>query len=452
MAQFYQEASTFTGTGLLMNLGAGTGVFSGNFLDLQSNGNSRFKVTSSGTTTIGQLNQTATSAGLIIGYGGLCVDNDGYCFASTTGRVSAVSYTTGSTDLAENYFSSTTLDVGDIVMSAGGETITRGVSTSSQHVIGIVSTKPGIILGLDEHTPLSGEYPVALAGRVPVNVSLVGGAIKKGDRITLSRVPGIGMKANATSSVTVGIALDDWSGDASILDTAQTGKVLAFVSLAYTDLNKHISGTQINLTAISTGELVSLFGLSSDTTEVRYLANRPLNFSEATLNNVKAIFSANGKWSLSEDGKLTVEEVNAKTVRASERLFVGTPTNRTGVTLYDETDGSPYCIKMVATVLKSIQGTCDNPIGATPPASGSTPPPPPPPPSPAPESPPESPPTDDPVLDNESGSSTPPTDSGLGSGSGSDTPPVEPDEGGGTESTPPPPPVSGDDEGETPPP
>jgi hypothetical protein len=256
------------------------------------------------------------------------------------------------------------------------------------------------------------------------------------------------MKATATSSVTVGIALDDWSGDASILDTAQTGKVLAFVSLAYNDLNTHISGTQINLTATSTGEIVSLFGLSSDTTEVRYLADRPLNFSEATLNNVKAVFSANGKWSLDEDGKLTVEEVNAKTVRASERLFVGTPTNRTGVTLYDETDGSPYCIKMVATVLKSISGTCDSPT-ETSSASGSTPPPPSP--SLEPESPPDAPPTDDPVLDDESGSSTPPTDPSSDDGSGSDTPPVEPDGEGGSESSTPPPPVSGDGEGESPP-
>jgi hypothetical protein len=327
MAQFYQESSTFTGTGLLMNLGAGTGIFSGNFLDLQANGNSRFKVTSSGTTTIGQLNQTATSAGLIIGYGGLCVDNDGFCFASTTGRISAVSYTTGSTDLAENYFSSTTLDVGDIVMSAGGETIERGVESGSKRVLGIVSTKPGIILGLDEHTPLTGEYPVALSGRVPVKVSLSGGVIKIGDRITLSSVPGVGMKANATSSATVAVALEDWSGDASFLDTAQEGKVLAFVNLAYTDLSKNISGSQINLTATGTpdgqaGALVPLFALASDTNDVRYLADRPLSFSNATLNNVKAIFSANGKWSIDEGGKLTVEEVNTKTVHASEKICI----------------------------------------------------------------------------------------------------------------------------------
>jgi hypothetical protein len=380
MAQFYQESSTFTGTGLLMNLGAGTGIFSGNFLDLQANGNSRFKVTSSGTTTIGQLNQTATSAGLIIGYGGLCVDNDGFCFASTTGRISAVSYTTGSTDLAENYFSSTTLDVGDIVMSAGGETITLGMQSESKRVLGIISTKPGIILGLDEHTPLTGEYPVALSGRVPVKVSLSGGVIKIGDRITLSSVPGVGMKANSTSSATVAVALENWSGDASFLDTAQEGKVLAFVNLAYTDLNKHISGSQIDLTSSTTGELVPLFALSDDGTDVRYLADRPLNFSSSILTNVKAIFSSTGKWSINEEGKLTVEEVSAKTVRASERLEVGTPTNRTGVTLYDETDGSPYCIKMVATVLRSIAGTCDNPSGITPASGGmheSTPPPPP---------------------------------------------------------------------------
>ena len=40
------------------------------------------------------------------------------------------------------------------------------------------------------------------------------------------------------------------------------------------------------------------------------------------LTNVRALFAANGKWSLDEQGVLTVEEVKAKTVTASEKICI----------------------------------------------------------------------------------------------------------------------------------
>ena len=56
--------------------------------------------------TSGFLNIGTTSAtsGIQIGYGAICVDNDGECSATTTGRISSVSTYSGNSHLAESYF------------------------------------------------------------------------------------------------------------------------------------------------------------------------------------------------------------------------------------------------------------------------------------------------------------------------------------------------------------
>jgi hypothetical protein len=211
MATFYQESSAFSGNGLTMNFGKSLGSFTGNFLSLQVNDAARFVVSAGGTTTIGQTGQTATQAGLQIGNGGICVDNDGTCTASTSGRITAVQYNTANSDLAERYYSDESLSTGDIVSTKGKYFIGSAGSTNDS-VIGVVSTKPGIVLG-DGEAPLSDlpSYPIALAGRVPVKISDQNGPIHKGDRIILSDIPGVGMREGTTSGVVVGIALEDFN-------------------------------------------------------------------------------------------------------------------------------------------------------------------------------------------------------------------------------------------------
>ena len=73
--------------------------------------------------------------------------------------------------------------------------------------MGVVSTKPGIILGglID-----GGGANVALAGRIPVKINLNNGEIKAGDYLTSSDIPGIAMKATKAGKV-LGIALEDFS-------------------------------------------------------------------------------------------------------------------------------------------------------------------------------------------------------------------------------------------------
>ena len=213
MAQFYQEGTAFIGTGLLMNFGAGVGSFTGNFLDLQVNTATRFKISNMGTTTIGD---GTNSAGLRIIKGSICVDDDGSCIGTTTGAVAAVSFLTGKTDdLAETYYSTEALERGDIVYTAGKYSVGKA-STSSQPIIGVVSTRPGFLLAAGEEgisSPAPGTaYPIGLSGRIPIKVSNENGAINTGDPIVLSDISGIGMKDNDRGGTVVGIALEAFDG------------------------------------------------------------------------------------------------------------------------------------------------------------------------------------------------------------------------------------------------
>ncbi|MEK7638193.1 MAG: glycosyl hydrolase family 28-related protein, partial [Patescibacteria group bacterium] len=101
------------------------------------------------------------------------------------------------------------------------------------HVIGIVSTNPAALIDADafksgaDAKPSDGSVPIALAGRVPVRISLENGPILPGDRLSLSpTLPGTAVKAT-TAGMTIGIALE--ASD----NTQQTTKILVFVNLAY---------------------------------------------------------------------------------------------------------------------------------------------------------------------------------------------------------------------------
>jgi hypothetical protein len=209
----FQDTSAFTGTGLEMNFGNSSGSFassSSKYLDFQNAGASVFTVTAFGTTTIGD-GTTNNLAGLQIGFGGICVDNDGSCTASTSGRITSVESFTGNSDLAEIYFSDTDLAPGEVVVLRNELSVDRATKDSTTPILGVVSTKPGLTLGFDDTSLTEGEtaFPIALSGRVPIKLSTENGPITRGDHLMLSSLPGIAMKATGTGA-TVGIALEDF--------------------------------------------------------------------------------------------------------------------------------------------------------------------------------------------------------------------------------------------------
>jgi hypothetical protein len=318
--------------------------------------NERMRITSGGNVGIGTsapvfklvvgdgLAATEATSSIQVPRGGICVDNDGWCNASTTGRVSARSFNTGGSDIAENYASDELLEAGDVVITKGNETIGKADASTVSSIIGVVSSSPGFILGLDEDlTPALTQYPVALVGRVPVKVSLENGLIKVGDKLTISStMPGVAMKATEDGLV-IGTALEDfdgWTKDASAhsLNYSQTGKLLVFINLGYSKLT---------------------MDSESDLSEI----TQDMNLNNNNIINVKSIAGLLGPdglpvWSIDETGKLVAREIETDKLKVKEEVKIGSPEKRIGITIYDEQTGEPYCLKMRGGQMISEAGEC----------------------------------------------------------------------------------------------
>jgi len=163
------------------------------------------------------------------------VDASGQIFSDSTLSIG------GPADLAENYTAEDeTIEEGDVVSvnEASPSSIIKSKTPYDPKMLGIISTKPGLLLSGDT----VGGKPVALSGRVPIKVSTENGEIKPGDYLTSSTTPGVAMKALRPGPV-IGKALEGFSQDTpGVTECSYTpgvsvlcGKILAFVNLSYAD-------------------------------------------------------------------------------------------------------------------------------------------------------------------------------------------------------------------------
>jgi hypothetical protein len=136
-------------------------------------------------------------------------------------------------DLAEAF------DVtGDINTYAPGDVLVisttkdRAVERSSEPystlVAGVYATKPGVLL-TEEHidSELIGKVPMGVVGVIPTKVCLEGGAIKRGDMLVTSSLPGVAMKADIHKVLpgqVIGKALQDFNAET-------TGKINVLVNV-----------------------------------------------------------------------------------------------------------------------------------------------------------------------------------------------------------------------------
>ena len=175
----------------------------------------------------------ATKTGVQIGYGGLCVDNDGTCNASSTGKISARAFSTAGSDVAEFYPSLEPLVFGDLVMADPNNPgyIIKTTGEYNNNVIGVISQTPGIVMGgdIDGLEPDS-LYPVALVGRIPTKVTSLNGAVKPGDLLTVAPTPGYAMKLQeGDTSKIIGTSLEPFTASA----TSTEGFVSMFINPDY---------------------------------------------------------------------------------------------------------------------------------------------------------------------------------------------------------------------------
>ena len=144
----------------------------------------------------------------------------GSSFVSTN----ADGFQTASTyDYAERYVSNDELVPGDLVTADGaGANMIRKTTSATDIVLGIVSTRPGFVTG----AYATGTYPIALAGRVPTNVSTKNGSIQIGDPLMASDVPGTAVKSDGTGSM-IGVALESYENPLAI------GRISVFVKTGW---------------------------------------------------------------------------------------------------------------------------------------------------------------------------------------------------------------------------
>ncbi len=167
--------------------------------------------------------------------------------------------------------------VNDSAMEGQAFGIFKASATEQGKVIGIVSTQPAFTMegGLKD----SVSRLLALAGRVPVKISTENGAIKIGDKLTVSAtVPGAAMKYTGSGTI-VGMALENYSSLA-------LGKIVTYVSLSW---NKD-AGNPADLT--------------TQTDASGQLTQQDLNLGGYNILNVKSIAGKDNKWEIDENGWL----------------------------------------------------------------------------------------------------------------------------------------------------
>ncbi len=162
----------------------------------------------------------------------LCAD-----YAGTVSNLSYAELTLqeirAGSDVAEVYYAATgtQLTAGDVISL--DPSISDGVKQSESPydntLMGIISTQPGATLG-NSDPPSGVQELVALAGRVPINVTNENGDINAGDYLTSSDIPGIAMRATGPGRV-VAIAMQSFTPDPS--EGTTTGSILAFVDVGW---------------------------------------------------------------------------------------------------------------------------------------------------------------------------------------------------------------------------
>jgi hypothetical protein len=168
-----------------------------------------------------------TAAGIVTathGFSGQCLSSG--TFNTSIGKSCNM-------DLAEAYTSTQATEPGDLVslVPSGEATVRKSSSRYESLLLGVVSTNPGLVFD-NGKTHLAGDNSVlaskdkaviALAGRVPVKVSMENGSIRVGDPLTSSSHPGVAMKATSAGKI-IGYAL---------AAATRGGKVLTFVQPGY---------------------------------------------------------------------------------------------------------------------------------------------------------------------------------------------------------------------------
>jgi len=217
--------------------------------------------------------------------------------------------------------------------------VKKSTTAYESRLVGIVSTNPyGEILGDRTFSVEENRVPVALAGQVPVKVSIESGPIAPGDPITSSSTPGVGMKATRTGRI-IGIALEAFpaspndqipsSNDQNDLETldfdighSSQGEVMVFVD-------------------------PSFYLPIHDAERISGLSDAP-SFFDLLLSNTQAFFHEGLKQLgvVVEDGVAQVQKLIAREIRVER------------IEMVDQKTGDLYCTWIEEGEWQKTKGEC----------------------------------------------------------------------------------------------
>lgn len=117
-------------------------------------------------------------------------------------------------DLAERYEADAQYDAGTVVVFGGDKEITMANGEYDHRVAGVVSSAPAYMMNSEAGDDTTHPY-VALTGRVPCKVT---GTINKGDILTTSAMAGHAMAGEAKAGHMIGKALENFDGEAGVIE------------------------------------------------------------------------------------------------------------------------------------------------------------------------------------------------------------------------------------------
>ena len=218
-------------------------------------------------------------------------------------------------------------------------------------LIGVISTKPGLILGSEDNAEFeTNNRLVTLVGRVPLKVSAENGQILAGDYLTSSSQPGVAMRASEPGRV-IGMALENYDGmisgnEQNLSESAEAsgegGKANATVGRIMVFVNPHWSLGSFT-------EDGSLAATDDGTTNNEAMNNKIASNEQPTILNqfTLAIKKSLEKLGLLiEDGIAQVKGLFAEKVRTNKLEMV------------DQATGEIYCTWIENGEWVKVKGEC----------------------------------------------------------------------------------------------
>ena len=245
-------------------------------------------------------------------------------------RTNAKGWSTGSYDFAEMFPSSESLVPGEVVVFSDNKVeVRRSEKVGEKVIAGIVSTRPGFLAGDD----VTNAYPIALAGRVPTNVNLEGGAIAVGDPLTTSSQAGFAMKAKKAGMI-VGYALEAFDGSSN-------NQISVFVNAGYW-------GGEAGSTTLGANNSASLLGTNGNSSMAALNMSGNVNMNGNDITSIGRIAGLADAWSIESDGTI-------KTTALLKTVIIGQNNQKVetiGVT-------SPEAVITLAGTAKLVDGKAE---------------------------------------------------------------------------------------------